>query len=209
MAEAELDVEKLMVPELIAAAAGIATALRGNEKFPSPEPTPDALSELAAQLTRAEKEYRDRRRLTSEAQAQRDSLAEILREALLCEVDYVQKASEGDMAAILSANLHVEEEVHLWPFGAAGDVEELSASAGDLPGEIDLAWDPVPAASGYEVELAYDLAGEGPWEQGGATTKSKITIEGLTNRTRYWFRVRAINERGSGEWSPPLMKFIR
>jgi hypothetical protein len=49
--------------------------------------------------------------------------------------------------------------------------------------------------------------GEGPWEQSGATTKSKITIEQLDNRTRYWFRVRAVNERGAGDWSPPVMKY--
>ena len=27
-------------------------------------------------------------------------------------------------------------------------------------------------------------------------TKSKITIQNLSNRTRYWFRVHAVNERG-------------
>lgn len=134
-------------------------------------------------------------------QAARDAIAEALRKALAQEVAYVQQASEGDVAKILSANLHVEEETHLWPFGSAGDVDELAASAGDEPGEIDLAWDPVPGASGYEVEMASDLIAEDSWEQGGATTKSKITIQNLNSRTRYWFRVRAVNERGAGDWS--------
>jgi len=207
MAEAELDIQKLSVPELLATAAGMASALEGNENFPAPTPSPDVLKEIAAQLAEAEEAYREQRKVVNKAQAIRDTLAETLREALTLEKEYVQEASGGDVAKILSANLHVEEETHLWPFGAAGDVEELSASTGDEPGEIDLAWDPVPGASGYEVEIAYDLTGEGPWEQSGATTKSKTTIQQLDNRTRYWFRVRAVNERGAGDWSPAVMKF--
>jgi len=207
MAEAELDVSKLSVPELLATAAGIASALEGNANFPEPKPTPGILKEIASELERAEVIYREERKRVIKAQAVRDSLAETLRAALAQEVEYVQEASGGEVAKILSANLHVEEETRIWPFGSAGDVEELSASAGDEAGEIDLAWDPVPGASGYEVEIAYDITGEGPWEQSGATTKSKLTIERLDNRTRYWFRVRAVNERGAGDWSPAVMKF--
>ncbi len=207
MAEAELDIQKLSVPELLATAAGVASALEGNEHFSAPTPPPDVLREIAGQLSEAEEAYRAQRKLANRAQAVRDTLAETLREALTQEKEYVQEASGGDVAKILSASLHVEEETHLWPFGSAGDVEELAASAGDEPGEIDLAWDPVPGASGYEVEIAYDITGEGPWEQSGATTKSKITIQSLSNRTRYWFRVRAVNERGAGDWSPAVMKF--
>ena len=207
MAEAELDVPKLTVPELLAAAAGMASALDGNPNFPAPTPSVEVLKQLVAELSEAEKDYREERLRANKIQAVRDSVAESLRDALAREVEYVQEASDGDVAKILSANLHVEEETRLWPFGAAGDVRELSASAGDEPGEIDLAWDPVPGSSGYEVEIAYDLTGEGPWEQSGASTRSKITIQNLNNRTRYWFRVRAVNERGAGDWTEPVMKF--
>ena len=207
MAEAELDIPKLTVPELLAIAAGMASALEGNPHFPTPNPSPDELTKIVAELGEAEEAYRQERQRANKAQAVRDSIAQTLRDALAREVEYVQEASDGDMAKILSANLHVQEETHLWPFGSAGDVDELSASAGDQPGEIDLAWDPVPGASGYEVEIAYDFTGEGPWEQSGATTQSKITIQNLDNRTRYWFRVRAVNERGAGDWNAPVMKF--
>jgi hypothetical protein len=202
-----LNITELTVPELLATAAGIASALEGNPSFPTPNPDPAELERLVLELREAEEIHRRERQRANKAQAARDLIAEKLRLALAKEVAYVQEASGGDVAKILSANLHVEEETRLWPFGGAGDVEALSASAGDQPGEIDLAWDPVHGASGYEVEIAYDLTGEGPWEQGGATTKSKITIEQLNNHTRYWFRVRAVNERGAGDWSEPMMKF--
>lgn len=207
MAEAELEIAKLTVPELLAVAAGVASALKDNIHFPAPQPAPEELEALVTELAKAEETCREQRLRISEAQAARDSIAENLRAAMEREVAYVQEASGGDLAKILSASLHVEEEKRLWPFGAAGDVDDLSASAGDEPGEIDLAWDPVPGASGYEVEMTSDFSGEGDWEQGGATTKSKITIEKLTSRARYWFRVRAINDRGAGDWSPAMMKF--
>jgi hypothetical protein len=206
MAEAQLNVMDLTAAELVATATGIANALKGNADFPTPTPSLAELEEILAELAQAEKAHHQDRQRAKESQAARDLIADRLRLALTEEVAYVQEASGGDLAKILSANLHVEEETRLFSFGAAGDVEVLTASAGDQAGEIDLAWDPAPRASGYEVEIAYDLHGEGPWEQIGATTKSKITLEKLARHTVYWFRVRAINDRSPGDWSEPVMK---
>lgn len=206
MAEAQLNVMDLTAAELLATATGIAKALKGNADFPTPNPSLAELEEIVTGLVQAEKDYlRDRQR-ANESQAARDLIADRLRLALTEEVAYVQEASGGDVAKILSANLHVEEETRLFSFGGAGDVEVVTASAGDQSGEIDLAWDPAPRASGYEVEIAHDLHGKGPWDQIGATTKSKITLEKLSKHTVYWFRVRAVNDRGSGDWSEPVMK---
>jgi hypothetical protein len=207
MAEVELNLNELTVPELLATAAGVASALEDNVHFPAPQPPPAELDQMANELSTAEDAYREQRLRSATAKAKRDQAAEALRQALGKEVAYVQKQSGGEVAKILSANLHVQEETSLWPFGKVGAIDELSVSMGDQPGEIDLAWDPVASASGYEVEIAYDLNGEGPWEQSGATTSSKLTIEKLNNRTRYWFRVRAVGERGPGEWSEAVMKF--
>lgn len=207
MAEAELPLNEFSVPELLATAAGVATALENNPHFPDPTPSPRELDALASELSAADAIYREERHRANDARAKRDQVAERLRRALTREVAYVQEASGGDVAKILSANLHVEETTNFWPFSSLAQVEELSASAGDRPGEIDLTWDSVSGAQGYEIEVAYDLTGEGEWEQSGATTNSRITLEKLDNRTRYWFRVRAVGERGAGDWSDPVMKF--
>jgi hypothetical protein len=207
MADVELNLLELTVPELLATAAGIASALENNANFPNPAPAPEVLEALTNEVAAADEAFRKQRTLANEAKAVLEKATEALREALGQEADYVQKQSGGDIAKILSANLHVEEETSFWPFNRMRQVEELAASMGDQPGEIDLSWDPVANASGYEVEIAYDLNGEGPWEQSGATTHSKITIEKLNNRTRYWFRVRAVGEHGAGEWSEAVTKF--
>jgi len=209
MVEVEIDIEKLTVQELLATTAGVASALENNPNFPSPTPTPAQLDQLANDLSQAEERYREERATAAAARSARDDIAVELRAALAKEVEYVQKASGGSIAKILSANLHVDEGSSIWPFNRLGQVEEVSISAGDQPGEIDLAWDPVAGASGYEVQIAYDLLGEGPWEQSGATTGSKITIEKLNNRTRYWFRVHAVREGATGEWSEPVTRFAR
>lgn len=209
MADVDLNVTELSVPELLATAAGVASALEKNENFPHPDPDPEELERLADAVSKAEGKYREERARANAAQVERDHLAEELRAALVREAAYVQEVSGGSIAKILSANLHVEEPTSLWPFGSLAQVDELTSSVGDQPGEIDLAWNPVAAASGYEVEVAYDLTGEGPWEQSGATTQSKITIEKLDNRTRYWFRVRAVGEKNVGDWSDPVMRYAR
>lgn len=206
MADAELDTSKLTITQLLSVAASVANSLEGNSHFPEPDPTPAELQQIMAELAAAEKKTHEQRELANKAQVARDGMAENLRDALAREVVYVQKVSDGDTAKILSAGLHVEEGLRLWPFGAPGDVEVLLASAGDQRGEIDLSWDPIPDASGYEIEMTSDLCGNGPWEQAGATVKSAITIEHLVSRGHFWFRVRAINDRGAGDWSPPVMK---
>ncbi|MGB8170475.1 MAG: fibronectin type III domain-containing protein [Chthoniobacteraceae bacterium] len=209
MAEVELNLQELNVTELLAIATGVASSLQDNVHFTAPTPSPQELQALTAKLLAADEAYRQQRALASDAKIALDRATEELRRALGAEMAYVQKESGGDIAKILSANLHVEEETSFWPFNRMAQVTELAASMGDLPGEVDLAWDPVPNASGYEVEIAYDLNGEGPWEQCGATTQSKITIEKLSNRSRYWFRVRAVGERGAGEWSDAATKYAR
>jgi hypothetical protein len=206
MAEVDINLHELNVTELLAIAAGVASALEDNVNFPAPTPTPQELDALTARVSAADEAYRTQRARVSEAKVALDRATEELRHALGEEVAYVQTQSGGDIAKILSANLHVEEETSFWPFNRMAQVGELHASMGDQPGEIDIAWDAVPNASGYEVEIACDLNGEGPWEQSGATTQSKITIEKLNNRTRYWFRVRAVGERGAGDWSEPVTK---
>ena len=70
-------------------------------------------------------------------------------------------------------------------------------------GEIELIWD-VPddggsAITGYEVQV-----GGGLWTSIGSTNPTHV-VDGLTNGTSYFFRVRAFNEYGKGEPSDAHM----
>lgn len=207
MADVEFNPDELDMHSLIAWASRLADGLSSNENFPGTPPPLEALHGALQELKVKHEEYRSQRRQLNDLKLERDPSAERLREALLAGVNYVQQASGGDMKKIMSANLPVEHGLDIWPFNNPGQVHELSASGGDGPGEIELMWDPVGGAAGYEIEISHDLGWPEEWAQCGATDKSKTTIDQLISGVRYWFRVRAANEKGIGAWSDPVTKF--
>jgi Fibronectin type III domain len=209
MAHVTLSLTRLSIPELIDLAAHLEAGLDGNPHFPSPKPSLDDLKELRSKLATQSEAYRQQRLRLNELKVARDAVVAALSEAIVHEAGYVQAASGGDLGKIVSANLHAEPEAHLWPFRGLGQVHELAASAGDAHGEIDLSWDRVRGATGYNVEISTDLGGAGPWMHCVTTTVSRATIGHLESTTRYWFRVCAVNDRGSGKWSDPVTKFAR
>jgi len=207
MAEIELELRDLSVPELIALGSRLANGLANNENFPNPEPPIDQLNGILQEMKEKQEEYRQRRLQLSEFKMGRDAMVKRLKTALSTGVNYVQKASGGDSKKIISANLPFEHGIDLWPFNDPKQVTELSASAGDHPGEIDLVWDPVRGADGYEIEISRDLGWPEKWSSCAASARSKTTLEQLDSRQRYWFRVRAVSEKGVGTWSDPVTKF--
>jgi len=79
--------------------------------------------------------------------------------------------------------------------------QSFSASAGDT--EVDLSWS-APASdggatvTGYKVYQSTDDASFSEVATPSGTTQ---TITGLTNGTKYFFRVGAINQAGTGAYS--------
>jgi hypothetical protein len=82
----------------------------------------------------------------------------------------------------------------------------LAATAGDHDGEIDLSWDTVAGAKSYVIEKSPDPPTPTSWAHAGVSTKSKMTISGLTSGTRSWFRVAAVGPSGQSGWSDPATK---
>jgi len=82
----------------------------------------------------------------------------------------------------------------------------LSATIGELEGEIDLQWDAVKEATSYVVEMLKNKSK--CWEQLDIVSNSKHTITGLKTSTRYSFRIAAINGKQQGPWSETVEKSI-
>src|SRR6266568_3645770 len=101
MAEIELNLDGLMLPELLALAAGVSSALEDNAHFPNPEPNPEELDALTNNVTAAEEACRKQRALAVQAKVELDKAADALRAALTLEAAYVQRQSGGDIAKIL------------------------------------------------------------------------------------------------------------
>jgi len=82
-------------------------------------------------------------------------------------------------------------------------VTNLSAAIGDEAGEIDVNFDRVKTATGYEFQISADNPES--WTNAGATGKtSKYTFTNLTAGKKYWIRVRAFRGEEKGSWSNPV-----
>jgi len=84
--------------------------------------------------------------------------------------------------------------------------EDLRASMGDNPGEIDLQWDRITGARSYVVEFREHIGGS-TWTQAKIVTGSRATVAGLVSGKTYAFRVRAIGPREIlSPWSDEAVK---
>jgi hypothetical protein len=80
-----------------------------------------------------------------------------------------------------------------------GQVRNLSASFGDEPGEVHLAWNPEDKAQSYEIERK---GPGGEWTHAKTIGKSSVDLKGLTSGMLNQFRVRAIGPNElEGPWS--------
>ena len=209
MAQVDLELNDLSAPELIATGTRLIDGLTDNPLFPKQRLPLDDLKSKLGQLEAALDAYRKQRLQLNEMKTQFDAMMREVRGAIHTEAEYVEEASGGDAKNIISAHLAAERSWHFWPFGTSPQVTDLSASIGAQPGEIKLMWDRLRGADGYEVECTTGLAGDGPWEQCAVANESYVTVKNLNPHCRYWFRVRAVGEKGKGDWSDPVTKYSR
>jgi hypothetical protein len=89
------------------------------------------------------------------------------------------------------------------PYSAPATITQPAASdlavtsAGD--DEIDLAWTPVPSASGYELERS--IGNSGVWTTLTAPTSTSYADTGLTPGTQYSYRIRVLNSMGASAYT--------
>jgi hypothetical protein len=79
-------------------------------------------------------------------------------------------------------------------------VEKLYASRGDLKGEVELVWNPVPNATSYVIQ-ASRVNGKDVWKQVDIVTRSHCTVTGLRSSHIYKFRAAAVTGSMQNEWS--------
>ena len=92
------------------------------------------------------------------------------------------------------------------PVGKLPQVENLSLTTGDKPGDVDSHWNSVRGSHGYEhMHCTSDPAVEANWNLVEGSTGSKATHSGLASGSRLWSRVRAKapKREHNGPWSQP------
>ncbi|MFA6978906.1 MAG: fibronectin type III domain-containing protein [Ignavibacteriaceae bacterium] len=135
-----------------------------------------------------------------QAVIERDTALETLEKIDASIVDEIN-GKTGDMNLLLTTGFPVAADRS--PSEPLQQVTNLSAAIGDEAGEIDVNFDRVKTASGYEFQISVDNPES--WVIAGATGKtSKYTFTGLTAGKKYWIRVRAFKGEEKGTWSNPV-----
>ena len=205
MPKVKLNIKDLSIPEKVAKAQQIVTAMTNNADFPSPQPplaqVTTSVSELETAYTEAQAARQEAKAKTS-AQNQKEDDFDRMMSRL---TSYVESASDGDEVKIRGAGFDTRTPTISTP-DVLNAPAALAATAGDHDGEIDLHWDKVGKARSYVVEMSADPPTNSSWQHKAVSLKSQATVEGLTSGTKYWFRVAAVSTTGQSGWSDPATK---
>jgi hypothetical protein len=208
MAQIKLNFRGLSDLDIIQQCSNIKTAMTGNATFTTPAPTP-TLTAFGTLITTAQTKLSaaDAAQQTSKlATTDKDAAIDALLAGVRQLADYVSMVAAGDAVKIQSAGFSVKAAGT--PSTVPDQVANLSITAGDDAGELDLQWDPVPGTRTYQVLLATDMAFTAGVVELKAQTKSKAVATGLTSGARMFARVRATNSAGTGAWSDPATKIV-
>lgn len=204
MAKVKLSLQSLTIPQKIQFIRQVVTSMTGNANFATPAPALLAITAIVDALEAAFN-VAQAARLTAKQKTELQNTAEQQADALLTQLAaYVENITGGDAAKIQSGGM--ETRADATPVGALPAPQNLSATAGDQDGEIDLDWDNIRGAKSYVMEKSVDPITATSWQPAGIVTKSKGTVSGLISGTKYWFRVAAIGTDGQGPWSDPATK---
>lgn len=209
MAQATANISRLSEADFIKRAKELKAGMTGNAVITTPDPTVVAVGLL---ITEAENKMAIAKTADEAAQTanhNKDVALQLVAQALNQWCVQVQKESKGDPAIISSTNFGVKATPG--PAGPLAQVQNLSLTEGDNPGELDAHWDPVKGRTNFEVALCLgDPAVEANWHLVSSGTKSSCTLKGLTSGTKAWIRVRAKAPKADndGPWSQPATKIV-
>jgi hypothetical protein len=207
MAKVKLDFRNLPDSEIIQQCTNIKTAMTGNETFATPTPT---LTVFGTLITTAQTKLTtsdNAQTASKQATADKDAAIAALLAGVSQLATYVDLTAAGDESKIMSAGMNVRAQ--RTPSAPPGQVANLSITAGDNAGEVDMHWDPAQGAKSYEVHMSADPITTSSWNSKPSVTKSKTTVTDLASGTRVWGRVRAVNSAGQGAWSSPISKVVQ
>jgi hypothetical protein len=205
MAKIKLELSRLTVDEKTAKTRQITAAMNANPNFPTPVPALSALITAANELEAAAREATAARQTAKTKTTAQNNKEDAIDRLLTQEAGYVEAAAGGDEEKILSAGMDTKAAPSATT-SVPDQPQGLTPTEGDNAGEIDAAWDRVPGARSYVIEISPDPITATSWKHTGASPKSSYTLSGLTSGTRYWIRVAAVGTNGQGPWSGPATK---
>ena len=201
MAKIKFDHTSLDTPAFITRMREISTALTGNPVFAALAPRLPTFNTVVDTLETGNTTYNATVQLADQQLTERDMERAAAEDA----ARVLASASEAetiDEADLLSGGWHLTSPPT--PPGPMPAPQNLTATGGDLEGEVDMQWEPVTGRDTYLADWAADPMW--PWTQLYVGTKSSCTASGLNPGQMYYFRVRAVGPLGPGPWSDIAQK---
>ena len=201
MGKIKLDHTGLGHPAFVGRMREVRTALTGNPPFAPLAPRLPGFVTVVEALETSNTTYTATVQLADQQLTELNTARDVA-EAAVAALASASEAETTDDAELLSGGWHlVEPPTPPSPMPAP---ENLTATGGDLEGEVDMQWEPVTGRDTYLAEWAADPVG--PWTQFYVGTKSSCTAGGLNPGQMYYFRVRAVGPLGPGPWSDIAQK---
>jgi hypothetical protein len=154
MAKVKLNFRRLSVPEKIAKARQIVTALTGNTNFSNPNPPlatiTAGVNDLDGAYTTTQSRKQGVKTAVTDQTTKEDALIQLMSQC----ASYVEGVAGNDETLIMSAGMdpRAPASASTMPDPPSG----LEATVGDRDAEIDLSWDPVPGARSYVIQQSPD-----------------------------------------------------
>ena len=181
--------------------------MTGNPNLTVPDPTVTVFTQLISAAEDGITDANTASLLATQKTADKVAGIAALVDAATSWALQVQKASKGDPAIIASFNMPVKSPST--PLGPLPQVQNLSLTMGDNPGELDSQWDPVYGRMSYQIQYCVDPMSDDGWTDLTPCSASKTTLTGQTSGSRVWLRVRAVGAKGlPGPWSNPVAKIV-
>jgi hypothetical protein len=205
MSKVKLNISRLSIRHKIAKCRQIVTAMTGNPNFPNPNPPLPTVTAALNGLDSSTNAAQAARQEAIVKTAQQNNQDDVVDQLMSQLAAHVESVAGGNETIILSAGMDTKA-APTQPSDIPDVPANLSATAGDRDGEIDLSWEAVSGAKSYVIEQSVDPVTDTSWGHVSVSTRSSQTISDLKSGTRYWFRVAAVNGIGNSGWSDPATK---
>ena len=203
----KLDLQSYTVPDKIQFMRQVVTEMTGNANFTTPSPALSVISTKATALESAFNAQQTAQQAAKTATTNLGTAEDAANAAMNSLANYVEETSGGDTAKIESAGMSTRApKTPTTSLPAPGN---LSSTAGDEEGELDLVWEPVPKSKGYELQTSPDPVTGTSWAFAETSSGSKTSLTGLPSGSKVWVRVRALGPKKiKSPWSDPAVKRV-
>lgn len=196
-----LDFVRISVAHKIETGRNVESEMRSNPNFTDPDVTMDVLKAktdiLESRNVAALSGGKAETALLHQAMDDwDDTMRKIAR--------YVDRVADGDSAIILSSGLSIAKQ----PTPATRP--EFSVDLGEKSGSVVLQRKRVDGARSYiwQYYIGETPSNDANWINAQVTSQASVELSGLTQLSKYWFRVAAVTITGTTAFCDPIMQVV-